>query len=994
MSKGFKRLLLSCAVIALVFATGSWTLHSKRFQSYLLSLVHRTTGWTISVRDSKFAFSRGRMFLDGVEIENPSRTLAVSVDKIRFDISAFSVIRGKILVTDFRIEHPQIFLQKRDTPQKPLPTDILQRIFARYEKSLLLQSVFLEDGSIADLALTVTDPVSGDVKTGAAEKIVFGVSSTLLNELRADIEATGTSGLIPAARTIALKASLGRRGIAIDGFRFESEKVSLDVAGKILGDLMRGTIQISGSVEVPTVLSEKVTFKVDAALKDKTAEVKGIQAALGKATFDASGKIAFLDPADLRKLKYDLPFEAKDLPLESIFGKLPSPILGPAKGVGSVKGRMEGELPKLNAKGDATIRDFHHGAMHARQVEGTLDFHWPELDWDADIKPGESGRTEGHVKGGVEFVYLPPFKNVKAKLKTVDLNVTDGSLADILPTANVTGHLKGELHLKGAGNSTSAEGPGHAEVTQGHWFLGPVDFFASDMQFKPGGLIIFTKTEFRAPAIDPILWPDPLNLNTEDGVVHYNGHPMTGLFVEGTYETKADVFKIDTLKYQRGGSDLTGSLTMRDGGGTEAKLKGTANLESLTAVPALFRGVRGLANLDLSLTGTSKNPDIRGWIQFRKNEIELRGFPAIEDLEGKLTLDGPVVKPELDGYLGDGRFHLGGNLTLSDFKPERFDLTLKGTNLSYSKPNAYRIELDTDVRLNGAVPAPKLSGRIDIVDARYVKPFGIRELVLKPFAEEPSEPDGWQKSLEPLELDLAIKHSGDLRIKNNIADIFLLADLHVDGTYGRPLIRGAFTATEGELRLFGDTFTITEGRLEYIDPAKKEPYLTLNAEEDLPPLYTVFVQLKGYLSNLDVNLSSTPSLPREDVLSLITTGHTQEELRQAGLTRQSMGLGVLAGEITSALEQPIAKSTGLDVFRLEASESGQLSKVALGKNVTDRLTLEFQSDFAPETAQRTLQANYYLTDNILLKGTRVWQSGQSGTTPRYNLNMSFRVRLY
>jgi translocation and assembly module TamB len=153
------------------------------------------------------------------------------------------------------------------------------------------------------------------------------------------------------------------------------------------------------------------------------------------------------------------------------------------------------------------------------------------------------------------------------------------------------------------------------------------------------------------------------------------------------------------------------------------------------------------------------------------------------------------------------------------------------------------------------------------------------------------------------------------------------------------------------------------------------------------------VELKGYLSNLQVNLTSTPGLPREDVLSLITTGHTQEELRAAGVNRQSMGMGVLAGELTSAIEQPITRRTGLDVFRLEASESGQLSKVSVGKYVTDRLTLEFQSDFAPETAQRTVQANYYLTDNILLKGTRIWENNQ-GTGPRFNFNLSFRFRLF
>ncbi|HSA58455.1 MAG TPA: translocation/assembly module TamB domain-containing protein [bacterium] len=993
MSKGFKHLLLSCAVIALLFATGSSILHSLWFQSYLLSQLGRALHWNLSIRDSELKLLRGRIFLDGVHAENRSKTMSVSAEKVRFDLSVFSIIRGKIIVTDFAVVHPVVFIQKTEQQKGVLPADILQRVFGRYERSLLLQSIFLEDATITDLLLTVTDPETGEIRTGNVDKVAFGASTTLLNELRAEATITGTSGLFPTTDKITFKTSLGRRGLSINMFHLEAPKVTLDIEGKVLGDLMRGSVQVSGAVEVPTVLSEKVTFAVDAALKEKMAEVKSIKAALGKATFDASGKIVFLDLADMKKIKYDLPFEARDLPLESIFGKMPSAILGPAKGLGSVKGRAQGELPDLKARADATIRDFRHGAMRARQVDGTLDFHWPDLDFDADIKPGETGHIEGHARGGVIFKYLPPFKSIKAALKTVDVTFDGGTLKDILPTANVAGNLKGELHLRGVPGSTSAEGPGHAEVTNGRWFLGPVDRFVSDMMFKPGGLIIFTKTEFHAPAIEPILWPDPLTLDTEEGLARYSGHPAAGLFVEGSYETKTDVFKIDKLEYRKDGSDLTGSLTLRDSG-TEAKLKGKVNLESLSAVPSLFREMRGFTQLDLSMTGTTKDPEIRGWIDFQKDDVGIRGIPSIEELEGRLALDGPTVRPSLSGLLGDGRFQLGGSLKLKRFQPESFDLTLKGDNLSYTRPNAYRFDLDADLKLTGSLPSPRLSGRIDIVDALYTKPFRLRELVLKPFEDEITEEATWQKTLEPWQLDLVVKHSGDLRIKNNIASIYLLADLQVGGTYGRPLISGALTATEGEVHLFSDTFTLTEGRLEYIDPSRKEPYLTIVAEEDMPPLYTVTVEIKGYLSNLEVNLSSIPALPREDVLSLITTGHTQEELRQSGITRQSMGLGVLAGEITSAIEQPIAKSTGLDVFRLEASESGQLSKVALGKNLTDRLTVEFQSDFAPETAQRTLQANYYLTDNILLKGTRVWESGQSGTQPRYNFNVSFRLRMY
>jgi hypothetical protein len=107
--------------------------------------------------------------------------------------------------------------------------------------------------------------------------------------------------------------------------------------------------------------------------------------------------------------------------------------------------------------------------------------------------------------------------------------------------------------------------------------------------------------------------------------------------------------------------------------------------------------------------------------------------------------------------------------------------------LSYARPNAYRVDFDANLTLKGRPASPKLSGRVDIVDALYTKPFQLRELVLKAFEEEsPAEEAEWVKSFEAWQLDLAVKHSGDLRIRNNIADIYLLADLQVGGTYGRP----------------------------------------------------------------------------------------------------------------------------------------------------------------------------------------------------------------
>ena len=106
--------------------------------------------------------------------------------------------------------------------------------------------------------------------------------------------------------------------------------------------------------------------------------------------------------------------------------------------------------------------------------------------------------------------------------------------------------------------------------------------------------------------------------------------------------------------------------------------------------------------------------------------------------------------------------------------------------------------------------------------------------------------------------------------------------------------------------------------------------------------------------------------------------------------RRSLGQGILAEEISTVIERPVSKKTGLDIFKLEASEKGTLSVLSVGKKLTDRLSLEFRNDLAPESAERTVQANYYLTDNMLLKGFR---TRAAGTNPRYQFNVSFRFRL-
>lgn len=966
------------AVVVVVFIVLAVTLHHPAFHRHLLSILKRAAGIEITFVDSEVHLLRSVVILRGVEARGSRGRFNLQADRILFNLSSLSVIRGKFIITDLEVDRPVVSISRSEGASKP-PADLIPKIFERFERSFLLQNTILDRGVVRDLTLRY-----GEGREIRLREATLRLLPTLLREIRISLELADASSLSPSLTSLGLDVTVKRDGIKLKRLKAVTPKLALEVSGRWNGTLEKGRLILDGRLEVPRLLSDTLHFGLDAALEERVATIKRIRAKLEDASFEGEGRF-WVD-----SLVYDLKFSAKDLALESIFGKMPGAVLGPARGTGDAEGRAQGALPRLHAEAEAKIHNLTHHALGCREAEGTLRLNWPDLDFQARGMPGTDRRTQLTVDGGVTFKHVPGREKLQAVLRTLTLDVENASIEDVVPTLKVSGGMDGTMTLQGA-EGTSVQGTAHAHVTAGHWFLGPIDSLETDIVFRPGGKVSFAKTAVRIPYVEPFTWPGLINLETSGEAVLFSGDPAPGIFVKGSYHKGSEVFRIDSLRVGSALGSLEGSAGYFPGGRIEARLQGPFDLEWLRLVPSLFREGRGVARLNLSASGPLKDPQVRGRIEFAKNDLEIRGFPQeIANLEGVLALEGSTFVPSLSGDLGDGRFHLEGRIGTIHWKPSQFDLRFEGNNLTFSQINIYRVDFDAAVTLKGSLPAPRLEGRIDIVDGRYVKNFAIRELVLKP-TEVPVEPRPWEKAVAPVALALSVKNSGDLEVRNNVARLLLRCDLQVSGTYGHPRIGGTFAATEGEFRYLGEDFILTEGRLEFLDPSRSDPYLTLQAQQEIPPDYSVFVGVDGFLSNLEVSLSSSPSLPREDILSLIAFGMTREEIRQSGRSRRSLTAEILAGEISGVLERPVSRKTGLDIFRLEASEKGSISVLALGKRVTDRLTVEFRNDLAPESAERTVQANYYLTDNILLKGFRTREAGKD---PRYQVNMSFRFRLY
>jgi len=138
----------------------------------------------------------------------------------------------------------------------------------------------------------------------------------------------------------------------------------------------------------------------------------------------------------------------------------------------------------------------------------------------------------------------------------------------------------------------------------------------------------------------------------------------------------------------------------------------------------------------------------------------------------------------------------------------------------------------------------------------------------------------------------------------------------------------------------------------------------------------------------------TATVDQRDFTCLLFYGMTCQEARQDNRSGGTTVASAVIGEqVSSILDHSLTDTAKPDIFRLEAGGENQetISKVTVGKNLNDRLSFEFTSDFAPEVAERTIKTNYFFNDNVLFSARRTNSLDQDNRY-RFNLILRFESR--
>jgi translocation and assembly module TamB len=412
-----------------------------------------------------------------------------------------------------------------------------------------------------------------------------------------------------------------------------------------------------------------------------------------------------------------------------------------------------------------------------------------------------------------------------------------------------------------------------------------------------------------------------------------SGRPLTGRFqIDGEVGPLFD-------DLGGGGPSLGGRLV------ASGAIGGTLADPRLTGSARLDQGDIEDSALGLRLQGLSVRANLLG------DAVDIAGFSASDGNKGSVTGAGRL------SLVRDGASSF--RLALKTFR--LFDTTLGQATASGA--------VTVDRAANGAV---RLGGALTIdhalISPRAAAPSGVVSMAVTEIhgpAEAGPGAAAAQDRTPPISLDLALKAPGGILIKGRGLNLEMSLDARVTGTSAAPVLAGAARVVRGDYDFAGQRFQVQDGGAVYLGVTPETVRLDLTASRDDPTL-TASIKIGGTAAAPTLTLSSTPSLPKDEILSQVLFGASAAQLS-----------GLQAAQLASAVAG-LAGGGGLDVI-------GGLRGFAH----LDRLAF----DTAAATGV-TVAGGKYISNKVyveLTNGTRTGQGAQVEWRVKKHLSVVSRV---
>ena len=231
-------------------------------------------------------------------------------------------------------------------------------------------------------------------------------------------------------------------------------------------------------------------------------------------------------------------------------------------------------------------------------------------------------------------------------------------------------------------------------------------------------------------------------------------------------------------------------------------------------------------------------------------------------------------------------------------------------------------------------------------------------------------------------LQLSLDAPGQFYIRGSGLDSEWRAHLEVGGTLTAPVLVGELNPVRGSFELLGRQFRFEGGAIDFNGSWPPNPSLDLTLGYKSAQL-TALINVQGNAKRPQLDLTSQPPLPRDEVMAQVLFGKSMaslshfETLQAANAARQLVDLGPAAPDVMGVAR----KVLGLEVLRF-GSGTAQNRSTSAPRDASVRGQAKDGQDLGT-----TLEAGKYVTDNVYV-GLEQGMRPEAGTAVRVEVELS------
>jgi len=617
---------------------------------------------------------------------------------------------------------------------------------------------------------------------------------------------------------------------------------------------------------------------------------------------------------------------------------------------------LDGKNEKINLQGN----NFTEGEFSLLIENKTLNVLFNRVKYPNIPK----SLISGSVKTDLESQRIEGEINVKGELRREELSLEGDIKASISGKLSaITTQVKGKLTVnhpylseplifKVHGRLEEPSGIGYLALEREGSIL---RLLAYKNRFHLTGILRGVK--FNTPAGNVLVKTSFINLNLSnlDGQITV---PAFEVKPKGFYR----LFSISGLyiKLREGKLEVSGCrLSYTDGWVELEKLK----IEK--------RKIRGELNAEMGVKGLLYLKGIKRSIKYVKGYLLLRGKfnydkklhysiaisskgvegkvdyilekLTLDNLEGKLE-DGKLRKISAQVSIGDGQLVISGN---------QEELLISASEIPVGELNSWKSVISG----NGTLRNRNFSGKFNMLKTKVL------------FGKKSKKGKSKGSPELPVNLSVSLNFVDPVTLKSPVFQIRILPRLRLETLNRKPVISGSFSVLQGLIDYMGKKFKVLYGTGIIENLAEEKGTIDILASTYISGYY-IYMNIKGSFKEPKLFLTSDPPLTREQILNLIMTGASPEQIEESSELFPAVQIAYYAtASFLKPLEKQFKQTLGLESFTLEPYITKYGETVAK-LSVVKKLGQKFKLIGYETTGQKpeyggSLQ--YFLTDRHYLE---------------------------